>query len=104
MRVTKLGKIRGHRIFRDFHWPAQGLDEFGRFNLIYGWNGSGKTTLSNLFRHLQERRALTEGEVSFQIDDRQVTGKDLAAATLPEVRVPVSECIFTFGSNRRTGP
>ncbi|HLO96293.1 MAG TPA: AAA family ATPase [Burkholderiaceae bacterium] len=87
MRIAKLSKVRGHRIFRDFYWPAQGLDEFGRFNLIYGWNGSGKTTLSNLFRHLQERLALTEGEVSFQIDDRQVTGKDLAVATLPEVRV-----------------
>lgn len=87
MRITKLSKVRGHRIFRDFYWPAQGLDEFGRFNLIYGWNGSGKTTLSNLFRHLQDRRSLNEGEVSFQIDDRQVSSKDLATAILPEVRV-----------------
>lgn len=32
----------------DFGWE-EGLPDFDRFNLIYGWNRSGKTTLSRIF-------------------------------------------------------
>ena len=40
MKLDRISKIRGHRIFDHFAWPAD-LEPFGRFNLIYGWNGSG---------------------------------------------------------------
>ena len=86
MRITNINKIKGFRIFRDFVWPSS-LQNFGQFNLIYGWNRSGKTTLSLLFRHLQDRSAILEGEVEFEIDDRKVSGGDLANAQLPAVRV-----------------
>jgi wobble nucleotide-excising tRNase len=86
LRVTKIGKIKGFRIFRDFNWPSN-LQNFGQFNLIYGWNRSGKTSLSLLFRHLQDRSAILEGEVEFEIDNRKVSGGDLATARLPAVRV-----------------
>ena len=86
MKVTRISKIREHRVFRDFPWPAY-LQPFGQFNLIYGWNGSGKTTLSSLFRHLQTRSAVAEGDVEFEIDDAKVSGHDLETARLPSVRV-----------------
>lgn len=86
MKVTRIGKIKGHRIFRDFAWPAD-LQPFAQFNLIYGWNGSGKTTLSSLFRNLQTRSAIAEGEVEFEIDGAKVTGNTLQIAQLPAVRV-----------------
>jgi wobble nucleotide-excising tRNase len=86
LRITKVSKINSFRIFRDFVWPSN-LHNFGQFNLIYGWNRSGKTTLSLLFRHLQDRSAILEGEVEFEIDDHKVLGRDLANAQLPEVRV-----------------
>lgn len=86
MKVTRISKIIGHRIFRDFTWPAS-LQPFGQFNLIYGWNGSGKTTLSSLFRHLQTRSVVAEGEVDFEIDGVKVSGHDLETAHLPSVRV-----------------
>ncbi|MFD2270837.1 AAA family ATPase [Undibacterium arcticum] len=86
MLVTRLSKIKGHRIFREFAWQAA-LPDFARFNLIYGWNGAGKTTLSNLFRHLQEKRAVDEGEVQFRIGDRTVGQNDIPTAVLPQVRV-----------------
>ena len=86
MKVTRISKIREHRVFRDFTWPAN-LQPFGQFNLIYGWNGSGKTTLSSLFHHLQTRSAVAEGDVEFEIDDAKVSGHDLETTRLPSVRV-----------------
>ena len=86
MKVTRVSTIRGHRVFRDFTWPAN-LQPFGQFNLIYGWNGSGKTTLSSLFRHLQTRSAVAEGDVEFEIDGAKVSGHDVGTAHLPSVRV-----------------
>ncbi|MFA7269895.1 MAG: AAA family ATPase [Sterolibacterium sp.] len=87
MQITRFQRIRNHRIFRDFSWPATGLPDFGKFNLIYGWNGSGKTTLSNLFRHLQNRTAVDEGEVTVVVDGRSVTQDAIPTAALPQVRV-----------------
>ncbi|MCK4152689.1 AAA family ATPase [Ralstonia pseudosolanacearum] len=86
MKLDRIRRIRGHRLFNDFAWPAD-LESFGRFNLIYGWNGSGKTTLSNIMRALQLRTAVDDGEVSYEIDGNIIPGNGLAAATLPEVRV-----------------
>lgn len=86
MQITRINKINGYRVFRDFAWPAD-LLPFARFNLIYGWNGSGKTILASLFRHLQDRSAITEGDVEFKIDNARVSGRDLETAHLPDVRV-----------------
>jgi wobble nucleotide-excising tRNase len=58
--LTRIHRLRKYRISRDPSWPA-GLQDFGRYNVIYGWNGAGKTTLSTLFWHLQRREAVTEG-------------------------------------------
>jgi wobble nucleotide-excising tRNase len=63
------------------------LPDFARFNVIYGWNGSGKTTLSNLFRHLQTKLPLNEGEAQFLVDGRIVSHTELASSPLPDVRV-----------------
>ena len=86
MKIDRLTKAHGYRIFRDFDWPASGLVDFGRFNLIYGWNGSGKTSLSSIFHHVQKRTPLVEGSVELLVDQRAVQGKDFASAVLPEIR------------------
>lgn len=87
MRITQLPKINGYRVFRDFTWPSA-LHDFARFNVIYGWNGSGKTTLSSLFENLQDKRAVSNGDVVFALDDgRTVSGGSIAEESLPQVRV-----------------
>lgn len=86
MKITRLNKAKGYRIFRDFVWPASDLQDFGRFNVIYGWNGSGKTSLSNVFRHLQRRAPLLEGQVELLVDQTRVAGTDFGTALLPDVR------------------
>jgi len=87
MKITRIHRLRAYRIFRDFSWPNAGLPDFGRFNVIYGWNGSGKTSLSNLFRQIQKRESITEGEAEIVVDQGRVSGTNFNTATLPDVRV-----------------
>lgn len=87
MRVTRLSKIKDYRIFRDFSWPATGLPDFARFNVIYGWNGVGKTSLSNIFGHIQRQQALNDGQIEIVVDQTRVSGTDFDKAPLPAVRV-----------------
>jgi len=87
MKVTRFAQLKGHRVFHDFTWPKE-LCDFARFNLIYGWNGSGKTTLSNLFRAIEQRMSVTEGDVQFTIDGATVRGGEIAGhPVLPQVKV-----------------
>lgn len=86
MKLERFAKIREYRIFTDFTWP-RGLEDFGRFNLIYGWNGSGKTTLSGILRAVQTSTAIEEGDIEFVFGGAQVSGKKLGSADLPSVRV-----------------
>lgn len=86
MKITRINRIRNHRIFRDFSWPAE-LPDFARFNVIYGWNGAGKTTLSNLFLHLQKKQPMFEGEIEFRFGQNNVSGADLGSSILPSVKV-----------------
>jgi len=98
MKITRIQRIRNYRIFRDFIWPRSGLPDFGRFNLIYGWNRSGKTTLSELFRHLQMKEPIIEGDVQFAVDGNIIHCNSLTTITLPSIRVfnrdTVSRLVF----------
>lgn len=85
MAITRIQKLQGYRIFRDFRWD--GVPDFGKFNLIYGWNGAGKTSLSSLFRCMQRRAAPDTGVVELVIDGNVVTGTDFTSAAMPAVRV-----------------
>ncbi len=49
--ITKINKLKAFGIFQNYSW--NGLDNFKKKNLIYGWNYSGKTTLSKLFQNLE---------------------------------------------------
>ena len=49
--ITKINKLKDFGIFHNFIW--NGLDNFKKKNLIYGWNYSGKTTISKLFQNLE---------------------------------------------------
>ncbi|RQS50242.1 AAA family ATPase [Burkholderia sp. Bp8986] len=85
MTIQRIQKLQGYRIFRDFRW--EGIPDFGRYNLIYGWNGAGKTSISTLFRSLQQKTVPDSGVVEFVIDGNVVTGSDFTSAKLPAIRV-----------------
>lgn len=104
--ITRIPKIKNHRVFRDFTWPTT-LHDFGRFNLLYGYNGSGKSTLSKLFEHIAEQRAVVEGVADFIINGHTVAGDTLdTAANLPQVRVFDREAVVRTiaEANSELGP
>ncbi len=53
--IKRIEKINNFGIFKDFNW-YDSIDEFKKYNLIYGWNYSGKTTLSRIFRSFDVKR------------------------------------------------
>ncbi|MEB3206381.1 MAG: AAA family ATPase, partial [Vampirovibrionales bacterium] len=85
-KITQLKKIKGHKIFKDFAWQSN-LDDFSEKNVIYGWNGSGKTTLSNIFRAMEKKQSITEGEVTITIGSSSISGSTFATSQLPKIRV-----------------
>jgi wobble nucleotide-excising tRNase len=89
MNILRLKKIKNHRIFRDFSWPSGSvLPDFATYNVIYGWNGVGKTTLSNIFRHIERRQSIVEGEISVLLEgDVTVQGESFESANLPRIKV-----------------
>lgn len=87
MAIERICKIKNHRIFRGFVWPTD-LPDFKEKNLVYGWNGTGKSTLSNLFRSIEKRTPISEGEVEFVISGKKIDGAALSTVQgLPQVRV-----------------
>lgn len=86
MHLTKIKDIKGFRIFKDFSWP-ENLDDFARFNLIYGLNGSGKTTLTSIFSDLEHRRPTSAPSLHFEFGDKTVDGKLPQTGSIPPVRV-----------------
>ena len=83
--ITRVSRLRGCGVFRNFTWPAD-LSDFGRYNLIYGWNGSGKTTLSRLFRDLELKRQPGTGEVVLRISGTDIRGENFSQSSV-QVRV-----------------
>lgn len=87
MRLARITKIRGHRVFRDFAWQSD-LHTFSQFNVIYGWNGCGKTTLSSLLALVEKRAPLSEGQLEFEFDSgMKISGTEFGSASVPQVRV-----------------
>ncbi len=79
--VTRIKRLRGCGVFRDFTWPSD-LPDFARYNLVYGWNWSGKTTLSRILRALESRAEPPEGQVTLTVDGRDVRNDDFAGVML----------------------
>jgi wobble nucleotide-excising tRNase len=86
MRINRVNRIKGYKIFQDFVWPTD-LLPFAQFNLIYGWNGSGKTILAELFRHLESHSVINTGTVEFELDNAKVRGIDIEDTRIADVRV-----------------
>lgn len=85
MTISRIARMRGCGVFRDFSWPND-LSDFGRYNLIYGWNGSGKTTLSRLFRALENKTSLPTGDATVTIGGHEFGSSDFSQVNL-SVRV-----------------
>lgn len=50
--IKQIKLIKNFGIFKNFNWYGD-IDEFKKYNLIYGWNYSGKTTIARVFRSFE---------------------------------------------------
>ena len=71
MKIRRLSKLYGCRIFRHFIW-ATNMPDFSKFNIIYGWNGSGKTTISRILRDLELGRITEEGTINLLAENPEI--------------------------------
>lgn len=81
-RITRISRLQGCGVFRDFSWPNDLLD-FGRYNLIYGWNGTGKTTISRILRDLELGRKPAAGRIQLIIGTEEVPGERFSQVSVP---------------------
>lgn len=51
--IKAIKKLKNFGIFKNY--TNNLTQDFGKYNLIYGWNGTGKSTLSNLFSSLEKK-------------------------------------------------
>ncbi len=77
--ILRINRLRQFGIFTDYN--GSGIQQFGKYNLIYGWNGTGKSTLSNVFSCL-EHRSLIPRFASAQFSIAQEDGTSLTEANL----------------------
>lgn len=82
--ILRINRLRQFGIFTDYN--GSGIQQFGRYNLIYGWNGTGKSTLSNVFSCLESRslsHRFSGSQFSIALDDgTALTEVNLAASQL----------------------
>ncbi len=86
--LKKIQKIKKFGSFRDFTWDLS-INDFQRFNLLYGWNGSGKTTLSKLFTLIEHKndidliKGLNDYEFTLNLEDlSRITNNSYSTNTL----------------------
>lgn len=106
MNVQRFQRLHACRIFRNFNWPEY-LEEFSRFNLIFGLNGSGKTTLSTLFRGMEIGEKLVDGECELKVDSHPLDISGPSTKT-PNLRVfnkdTVSDSVFKLPGSTHLPP
>ena len=75
--IESIDKISGLGVWNNYNKPSD-LDNFGRYNVIYGWNGVGKTSLSRLFMALGSAEIADFPDLKFTItaDSTKVTEND----------------------------
>ena len=81
MPINRFDKIHNVGLFKDFTWPV-GLENFSKFNLIYGGNGTGKTTLSRILDKLGSATEFEAGtEITISADGKEITELDFTIPT-----------------------
>ncbi|MGB6104205.1 MAG: AAA family ATPase [Pusillimonas sp.] len=82
--ILRINRLRQLGIFTDYN--GSGIQQFGRYNLVYGWNGTGKSTLSNVFSCLEGRSLIPRfagAQFSMTLDNgASLTEANLAASQL----------------------
>lgn len=79
--IKRIKAIKNFGIFKDFTWHKS-IDEFKKYDLIYGWNYSGKTTIARIFRSFEVKSLPSDFDDSEFIlvdeNEREINHNNLA--------------------------
>lgn len=76
--ISKITQIKDFGSFKDFHWD--GIEDFNKINLFFGWNYAGKTTLSRIFSSYERCENQYKGShFSIEVDGQNIDDGDLDA-------------------------
>ncbi len=82
--IKKIKSVNDMGVFDGYRWPTgNALNEFKRFNIIYGSNGSGKTTLSRLFSHLASGECEQFPDLKYSLEAVSGTLKETDIGSVP---------------------
>lgn len=82
--IKKIKSVSGMGVFDGYRWPTGNtLNEFKRFNIIYGSNGSGKTTLSRLFSHFATGECEQFPDLKYSLEGENSTLKETDTGSVP---------------------
>ncbi len=84
--IKNIKHLKNFGIFKDYSQTNKDVQDFNKFNLIYGWNGSGKTTLVSLFELLKKKKLpdrFSSSEFSITMENKnKITQKNLSKLNL----------------------
>ena len=84
MSIKSICKLQNYGIFKSFN--NKDVNDFGKYNLIYGWNGSGKSTLTDVLRCIELHSKSTKfPSAKFEIctdGDRKITEENISDSDL----------------------
>ena len=82
--IKKIKSVSNMGVFDGYRWPTGNtLNEFKRFNIVYGSNGSGKTTLSRLFSHFATGECEQFPELKYSLEADSGTLKETDTGRVP---------------------
>ncbi|WP_339460448.1 AAA family ATPase [Pseudomonas sp. EA_105y_Pfl2_R69] len=81
MSIKNIKKLKQFGIFQSY--TNANVNDFGKYNLFYGWNGSGKSTLSGLFRCI-ENKVISEKFPSSEFTVSIDSGKEITQTNIAE--------------------
>jgi wobble nucleotide-excising tRNase len=87
--IKSITTLQSFGIFKNYSKPPE-LEEFSKFNLIYGWNGSGKSTLSKVFECLSKGHIISDfpdATLKIDTDIGSIDNKNL-------IRRDLDVCVF----------
>ena len=77
--IKSISALQNFGIFSNYIGQPD-VDEFSKFNLIYGWNGSGKSTLSKIFECISKGHIISDfpdGVLNIATDTQPIDNKNI---------------------------
>lgn len=87
--IKSITSLQDFGIFKNYSKPRE-LEDFSKFNLIYGWNGSGKSTLSKVFESISKGHIISDfpdATLKIDTDAGVIDNKNL-------IRRDLDVCVF----------